>query len=795
MKNKLFIYAVFAAILFAACKNDPESENPTAPQTVHVQDISIKNPVNPVSLVKGTTRQIVAAVLPENADNKKISYTSSNKTLVSVTANGLISAENIGTATIMLKAENISKTINVTVTAAYINVASIAVASGDENVSIVKGGTHKLSATVKPENATNKTLTYSSDNEDIASVDTNGLISAKKVGTASVTIHTANGITKTINVTVTSAHVSATGIAVAPGDENVPIVKGGTHQLSATVKPENATNKTLTYSSDREDIASVDTNGLISAKKVGTASVTIHAADGITKTISVTVTEAEVPVTDIEFAPPLPAGTLELTIGQVYKFGAKAMPDNATNKNLKFTTSDSSTAWLCGDGNSSVKGEKEGTATVTIESESNPGVKKIVNLKIKQKPSIKIKTNPEMCESGGGNVSFTMETLNGKLDYTPEVTGGGAKWLNIAGKDSTDETTDTVRLSVSENKTVWERTAYIKFKDNSTNQYIKASDKKDLEVKLTQKKNEHPNVETRWVHGVEKPENGEKVPVLDESGNPMKDNGQTVYYNSNYVTVWKENENTKFFNVRKLHFVMRDTMAPYCYNSSDSNMCWAMTASNMLHWWVEQNKDLVNKYNPDYNFLYTKGLEDNEEYKKSKIAAVFRSNCINKGNEIRNGLEGFLFSSGHIPFKKIENPKYFDKVFSKTNNIVTVETLYSKQEFEDIIKNALASKKAIGLDISDGKNLHAITLWGAAFDGDENIIAIYVVDNNNPNNEMFTYGIRYQKNIYADAEENYPYLINYAVKKSAIYINKYIDRITTLDKGEEQWKKWRDANP
>ena len=795
MKNKLFIYAVFAAILFAACKNDPESENPPAPKTVHVQDISIKNPINPVSLVKGTTYQVEAAVLPKNADNKKISYTSSNKTLVSVNANGLISAENIGTATITLKAENISKTINVTVTSAYINVASIAVASGDENVSIVKGGTHQLSATVKPENATNKTLTYSSDPEDIASVDTNGLISAKKVGTASVTIHTANNITKTISVTVTSAYINVESIAVASGDENVSVVKGGTHKLSATVKPENATNKTLTYSSDPEDIASVDTNGLISAKKVGTASVTIHAANNITKTISVTVTEAEVPVTDIEFDPPLPAGPLELTIGQEYKFGAKAMPDNATNKNLKFTTSDSSTAWLCGDGNSSVKGEKEGTATVTIESESNPGVKKIVNLKIKPKPSIKINTSLALCEFNGGNSTFAVETLNGKLNYTPEVVGGGAKWLNIAGKDSTDETTDTVRLSVSENKTVWERTAYIKFKDNSTNQYIKASDKKDLEVKLTQKKNEHPNVETRWVHGVEKPENGEKVPVLDESGNPMKDNGQTVYYNSDYITVWKENENTKFFNVRKLHFVMRDTMAPYCYKSSDSNMCWAMTASNMLHWWVEQNKDLVNKYNPAYNFSYTKGLENNKEYEKSKIAAVFRSNCRNTGNEIRNGLEGFLFSSGHNPFKKIENPKYFDKVFSKTNNIVTVETSYSKQEFERIVKNAFNSKKAIGLDISDGRNLHAITLWGAAFDGDENIIAIYVVDNNNPNNEMFTYGIRYEKSIYSDAEDNYPYLINYAVKKSGIDINKYIDRITTLDKGEEQWQKWRDANP
>ena len=796
MKNKLFIYAVFAALLFAACKNDPESENPSAPKTVHVQDISIKNPINPVSLVKGTTYQVEAAVLPENADNKKISYTSSNKTVISVNANGLISAENIGTATITLKAENISKTINVTVTSAYINVASIAVASGDENVSIVKGGTHKLSATVKPENATNKTLTYSSDREDIASVDTNGLISAKKVGTASVTIHAADGITKTISVTVTAARVSVTGIDVSSADENVSIVKGGTHKLSATVKPENATDKTLTYSSDREDIASVDTNGLISAKKVGTASVTIHAANNITKTISVTVTEAEVPVTDIEFDPPLPAGQLELTIGQEYKFGAKAMPDNATNKNLKFTTSDSSTAWLCGDGNSSVKGEKEGTATVTIESESNPGVKKIVNLKIKPKPSIKINTSLALCEFNGGNSTFAVETLNGKLDYTPEVVDGGKKWLTIDGKDSADENEDKVRLSVSENKTVWERTAYIKFKDNSTNQYIKASDKKDLEVKLTQKKNEHPNVETRWVHGVEKPENGEKVPVRDESGNPMKDNGQTVYYNSDYVTVWKENENTKFFNVRKLHFVMRDTMAPYCYNSSDSNMCWAMTASNMLHWWVEQNKDLVNKYNPAYNFSYTKGLENNKEYEKSKIAAVFRSNCRNTGNEIRNGLEGFLFSSGDVPFKKIANPKYFDKIFSKTNNIVTVATLYSKQEFEDIIKNALASKKAIGLDTRDGRGyLHAITLWGAAFDGDENIIAIYVVDNNNPNNEMFTYGIRYQKNIYADAEDNYPYLINYAVRKSDIYINKYIDRITTLDKGEEQWQKWRDANP
>ena len=713
MKNKLFIYAVFAALLFAACKNDPESENPPAPKTVHVQDISIKNPINPVSLVKGTTYQVEAAVLPENADNKKISYTSSNKTVISVSANGLISAENIGTATITLKA--------------------------------------------------------------------------------------ADGVSKTISVTVTAACINVTEIAVPSTDENISIVKGRTHRLNATVKPDNATDKTLTYSSDHEDIASVDTNGLITAKKVGAAALTITAADGITKTVNVTVTEAEVAVTDIEFDPPLPAQPIELGIGQEYTINAKVKPDNATNKYVRITNNSPDYIAVSDE---TVEGSKKGDAEVTVESASNPEIKKVIKFKITQKPSIKIKTFPTVCESNGGEVTFKLETLNGKLNYELEVVKGGSKWISFVSKDTSNSAEDTIKLNVFQNKTVWARTADIKFIDKSTNQYVKGDDKKDLTVKLEQKANENPTVTTKWVSGVEKPNNGEKVPVLGEDGQPLQEGGQTLYYNSDYVSVWKENENTKFFNVRKLKFVMPATMTTYCYQGSDSNMCWAMTASNMLHWWGEQNKELINryknKYGSTYDFSYTKGLQDDQEYEKRKIAALFRSNCVNSGNEIRNGLEGFLFSSGHIPFKKIENPKYFDKVFSKDNNIVNVETPHSKKEFERILKEAFNSKKAIGLDTHDGGgNLHAITLWGAAFDGDENIIAIYIADNNNPNNEMITYGIRYQKNIYEENEEenNYPYLINYAVKKSIINIDKWIDRITTLDKGESQWQAWSVSNP
>ena len=713
MKNKLFIYAVFAALLFAACKNDPESENPPAPKTVHVQDISIKNPINPVSLVKGTTYQVEAAVLPENADNKKISYTSSNKTVISVSANGLISAENIGTATITLKA--------------------------------------------------------------------------------------ADGVSKTISVTVTAARINVTEIAVPSTDENISIVKGRTHRLNATVKPDNATDKTLTYSSDHEDIASVDTNGLITAKKVGAAALTITAADGITKTVNVTVTEAEVAVTDIEFDPPLPAQPIELGIGQEYTINAKVKPDNATNKYVRITNNAPDYISVSGE---TVEGSKEGDAEVTVESASNPEIKKVIQFKITQKPSIKIKTTPALCESNGGEVTFKLETLNGKLNYELEVVKGGSKWISFVSKDTSNSAEDTIKLNVFQNKTVWARTADIKFIDKSTNQYVKGDDKKDLTVKLEQKANENPTVTTKWVSGVEKPTNGKKVPVIGDDGVQLQEGGQLLFYNQNYVAVWEENENTKFFNVRKLKFVMKNTMSSHCYQGSDSDMCWAMTASNMLHWWGEQNKELINryknKYGSTYGFSYTKGLQDDKEYEKSKIAALFRSNCINKGNEIRNGLEGFLFSSDNSPFKGIASPKYFDKVFSKTDKIVNVEIPHSKKEFERILKEAFNSKKAIGLDTRDGRgNLHAITLWGAAFDGDENIIAIYIADNNNPNNEMITYGIRYQKNIYEENEEenNYPYLINYAVKKSAIYINKYIDRITTLDKGESQWQAWSNRNP
>jgi len=394
------------------------------------------------------------------------------------------------------------------------------------------------------------------------------------------------------------------------------------------------------------------------------------------------------------------------------------------------------------------------------------------------------------------------------LNYRPEVVGGGTgekAWLTFDSKENTDQNTDTVKLHLKQNKTVWDRTAYIKFKDNTTNKYI-ISAGKELQVELTQKKNETPNVTIKWVYGIEGPAAGEKEPVEIQGSNPPE------YHTMPYVFYWYETEHTKFFNTRK--------MGPTGSNNQkfpDGSQCWAKSSSNMLHWWFVQNKENVEKYmekngitkenNPTmyemYNPYYKRGLSDTDENIKSSIANEFRKKCPNStnGNWIYSGLRWYLYGLKGLAINTTYSPALFKDVFGKEEgkDPVAAEGTYTKKIFEDILKDALLnpnSKKAVGVHVHDeGKYGHGITLWGAAFDEEKNVIAIYVCDNNFQPNRIFTYGIYYKGDIYADDPEGktnvYPYLIDYKINKR---INRYVGTLVTLDKGEEQWKKWLTAH-
>jgi uncharacterized protein YjdB len=174
-------------------------------------------------------------------------------------------------------------------------------------LSLSVGSTVQLKATVSPDNATNKKVTWSTSDEKIATVDDQGNVKGVAEGTATITVTTADGgFTDTCEVTVVrrsggggggggggSSTVSVTGVSL--DKTSLTMTVGATAQLTATVTPSNATNKSVTWSSDNTAVATVDASGKVTAVAPGTATITVKTADGgKTATCMVTVQVAQV---------------------------------------------------------------------------------------------------------------------------------------------------------------------------------------------------------------------------------------------------------------------------------------------------------------------------------------------------------------------------------------------------------------------------------------------------------------------------------------------------------------------
>ena len=165
------------------------------------------------------------------------------------------------------------------VTSVALDKTTLALTVGDAAV--------QLTATVAPEDATDKTVTWSSDKTSVATVDATGNVTAVAEGTATITA-TAGDKTATCKVTVTAAAVAVTSVALDK-TELALTVGDAAVQLTATVAPDNATDKTVTWSSDKTSVATVDATGKVTAVAEGTATITAKAGDK-TATCTVTVT-------------------------------------------------------------------------------------------------------------------------------------------------------------------------------------------------------------------------------------------------------------------------------------------------------------------------------------------------------------------------------------------------------------------------------------------------------------------------------------------------------------------------
>ncbi|MBO4797200.1 MAG: Ig-like domain-containing protein, partial [Candidatus Methanomethylophilaceae archaeon] len=242
-----------------------EDGNKTAACEVTVKEISVTGVLldkSSLSLTVGSEAELKATVLPPNAGNKNVSWSTSNASVATVD-NGKVKAVSPGTATITVTTEDGNKTAtcNVTVTEAA-PVAVTGVTLDRNTLGLVTGSEAELKATVMPSDAANKNVSWTTSSASVATVD-NGKVKAVSPGTAVITVITEDGNkTATCTVTVTSAPVAVTGVTL---DKIALALKDGAQgQLTAIVTPSDATNKDVTWSSSNASVATVD-NGKVKA--------------------------------------------------------------------------------------------------------------------------------------------------------------------------------------------------------------------------------------------------------------------------------------------------------------------------------------------------------------------------------------------------------------------------------------------------------------------------------------------------------------------------------------------------
>ena len=310
------------------------------------------------------TYQLSVSVLPSNADERGVTFESSNTAVATVSASGLVTAKGPGTATITATAKDGSgkkATCTVTVTQPVKGV-TVSPAS----VVIQKGNVQKLTASVVPANATNQELVYKSSNETVAIVSKDGIITGLNEGWATITVCSDENqaIYGTCTVKV-GLPVYVTKITL--DTTNVTMWAGATRQLGVSIEPANADIKTVTYGSSNPDVATVSNTGLITAKKKGTTTITVTAADGSGKSASCAVIVKQ-PVTGIQITP----NGYTLVKGDVKDLKANVSPADADNPDVIWTSSNTNIAAVSSKGQ--VTAVNEGSCVITATCKDNASI-------------------------------------------------------------------------------------------------------------------------------------------------------------------------------------------------------------------------------------------------------------------------------------------------------------------------------------------------------------------------------------------------------------------------------------
>ena len=263
----MYLFASFLLLSVFGCTE--EEVGPVAVASVTLDAASME-------LLEGESHTLTATVSPSNADNQKIIWASSNVSVASV-KEGVVTALKVGNATITAKSDDGGKTATceVVVNAKVYPVESISL--DRTSVDLTEGDEITLTATVKPDNATDKSVSWSSSDPSVAEV-VDGKVTALASGSATITVKTDDGgKTATCEVVVNAKVYPVESISL--DRTSVDLTEGDEITLTATVKPDNATNKTVTWSSSHPSMAKV-VDGNITALAPGIVVITVKTEDG-----------------------------------------------------------------------------------------------------------------------------------------------------------------------------------------------------------------------------------------------------------------------------------------------------------------------------------------------------------------------------------------------------------------------------------------------------------------------------------------------------------------------------------
>ena len=325
----------------------------TPPPIVRVSNVSVSP--SSLTLPIRQTSQLNTTILPANASNKAVTWSSSNPSICSVSSTGLVTSLSSGSSVITVTSVDgtIKASSTVKVPVQTVSVSSVSISPS--TITLQANQTRQVNPVILPPNATNKAVVWSSSDTNIATVSSSGLVTARSGGTSTITVTTADGSKKATLAVTIPVNVSSVSISQL----NVTLLVNQTYQVNPVIMPSNSANKAVAWSSSNTNIATVSSSGLVTARGSGTSTITVTTSDGSKKaTLSVLVPVQTVNVSSVTIS----SSNITLSSNQTYQVNAVIAPSNATNKTVTWTSSNTNIATVSSSG--LVTARTSGTATI-----------------------------------------------------------------------------------------------------------------------------------------------------------------------------------------------------------------------------------------------------------------------------------------------------------------------------------------------------------------------------------------------------------------------------------------------